>query len=259
MIWWPYSKQGRPYLILVSLWVPADVVFVARFPPNRRFFQGNWPAQHGGFGRAPKQDRWGSETARRFGRGRLRHSFAKERALLRLRRQVCPTKLPFYAGYSEIVLRCNATSEVEQPRRRKRRPKQENQNSNGFSYNPTKTLKRCWTRFAQPRLQRFSFKKKVFFKKKTIFWRKCPCFFTAPAVAKIGNAIFALISKIFGLLITIKPWLQFRRKYTHTVSHRKDIHDCWISSAYLSLFFIIPFDHWFIIILPELAWSDARS
>ena len=93
--------------------------------------------------------------------GGLRHSFAKERALLRLRRQVCPTKLPFYAGYSEIVLRCNATSEVEQPRRRKRRTKQENQNSNGFSYNPTKTLKRCWTRFAQPRLQRFSLKKWV--------------------------------------------------------------------------------------------------
>ena len=96
-----------------------------------------------------------------WGGGGLRHSFAKERALLRLRRQVCPTKLPFYAGYSEIVLRCNATSEVEQPRRRKRRTKQENQNSNGFSYNPTKTLKRCWTRFAQPRLQRFSLKKWV--------------------------------------------------------------------------------------------------
>ena len=99
-----------------------------------------------------------------------------------------------------------------------------------------------------------------------IFWGKSPgdevafCrFFTAPAVAATGNAIFALISKIFGLLITIKPWLQFRRKYTHTESHRKDIHDCWISSSYLSLILIIPFDHWFIIILPELAWSDARG
>ena len=98
------------------------------------------------------------------------------------------------------------------------------------------------------------------------FWGKSPgdevafCrFFTAPAVAETGNAIFALISKIFGLSITIKPWLQFRRKYTHTVSHRKDIHDCWISSAYLSLILIIPFDHWFIIILPELAWSDAKK
>ena len=72
-----------------------------------------------------------------------------------------PDKPPFYAGYNEIVLLCNATSEVEQPGRRKRRRKQENQNSNGFSYNPTKTLKRCWTRFAQPRLQRFSLKKWV--------------------------------------------------------------------------------------------------
>ena len=141
-----------------------------------------------------------------WGGGGLRHSFAKERALLRLRRQVCPTKLPFYAGYSEIVLRCNATSEVEQPRRRKRRTKQENQNSNGFSYNPTKTLKRCWTRFAQPRLQRFSLKKWVgphpFFEGKALAFCR---FFIAPAVAKTGNAIFALISKIFGLLITIKP------------------------------------------------------
>ena len=202
----------------------------------------------------------GQWNCEEIGAERLRHSFAKERALLRLRRQVCPTKLPFYAGYSEIVLRCNATSEVEQPRRRKRRPKQENQNSNGFSYNPTKTLKRCWTRFAHSRLQRFSFKKWVgphpFFEGKALAFCR---FFIAPAVAKTGNAIFALISKIFGLLITIKPWLQFRPKYTHTESHRKDIHYCWISSAYLSLILIIPFDHWFIIILPELAWSDARS
>ena len=177
---------------------------------------------------------------------------------------MCPTKPPFYAGYNEIVLRCNATSEVEQPRRRKRRRKQENQNSNGFSYNPTKTLKRCWTRFAQLRLQRFSLKKWVgphpFFEGKVLRTRlRFADFFTAPAVAETGNAIFAVISKIFGLLITIKPWLQFRQKYTHTESHRKDIHDCWISSAYLSLILIIPFDHWFIIILPELAWSDART
>ena len=96
-----------------------------------------------------------------------------------------------------------------------------------------------------------------------IFWGKSPgdevafCrFYTAPAVAETGNAIFALISKIFGLLITIKPWLQFRRKYTHTESHRKDIHDCWISSAYLSLILIIPFDHWFIIIFTGLSWLD---
>ena len=170
---------------------------------------------------------------------------------------MCPTKLPFYAGYSEIVLRCNATSEVEQPRRGKRRPKQENQNSNGFSYNPTKTLKRCWTRFARSRLQRFSFKKWVgphpFFEGKALAFCR---FFIAPAVAKTGNAIFALISKIFGLLITIKPWRQFRPKYTHTESHRKDIHYCWISSAYLSLILIIPFDHWFIIIFTGLSWLD---